>query len=158
MTAPPSSCSPRTGYIQRRFSAASFWYPHFEQSVTAFASLSPLPPFIFAIILRYSAAPREFFLRRLRQPRSSGSEGFYCERDFSCTSNAAGDCRVTAHQRLSLIPARRPRAGAIREGFRLRRFVMHSSNVSVRLSANCVIPLPLVASLPSFIFCGLRPP
>ena len=105
----------------------------FEQSVTTLASLSPLPPFIFAIILRYSAAPREFFLRRLRQPRSSGSEGFYCERDFSCTSNAAGDCRVTAHQRLSLIPARRPRAGAIREGFRLRQFGMHAPNVSVRL-------------------------
>ena len=83
LTAPPSSCSPRTGYIQRRFSAASFWYPHFEQSVTAFASLSPLPPFISLRSLR---------LKNLRRNSS-----------------------------------------ATRYDFLLRRFGLHSSNVSVRL-------------------------
>ena len=45
LTASPSSCSPGTGYIQGRFSAASVWYAHFEQSVTTFASRTPLPPF-----------------------------------------------------------------------------------------------------------------
>ena len=36
----------------------------------------------FAYFLRISAAPREFF-RRLKQPRSSGSEGLFCERGCS---------------------------------------------------------------------------
>ena len=48
--------------------------------------------------------------RRLRQPRSSGSEGEFCERDFSNTSKVA-----------------RGRATSL-GGFRLRRFDIHASN------------------------------
>ena len=70
LTAPPSSCSPRTGYIQRRFSAASFWYPHFEQSVTAFASLSPLPPFISLRSLRLKSLA-DFVRDPVRFPTTS---------------------------------------------------------------------------------------
>ena len=45
---------------------------------------------------------------------------------------------------------------AIQKGFQLRQFVLHASDVSVRLTANCVIPLPMVASLPPFISLRLK--
>ena len=44
--------SPGAGYIQRRFSASSVGYAHFEQSVTAFAARTPLPPSISLRTLR----------------------------------------------------------------------------------------------------------
>ena len=45
------------------------------RSITAFHFFA-----LFANILRTSAAPREIFLRRLRQPRSSRSERLFCEK------------------------------------------------------------------------------
>ena len=61
LTAKPSSRSPRTGYIQMAFSATQYGISPFEQSVTTFASLSPLPPFIS---LRSLRSLRLIFLRR----------------------------------------------------------------------------------------------
>ena len=63
--------APETGYIQRRFSASSFWNAHFEQSVTTLISFAPLPSFINLRTSRTSSAPprlRVRFSGSLRTP------------------------------------------------------------------------------------------
>ena len=110
------------------------------ECVIPFASRTPLPPFI---ALR---SPREFFLRRLTQPRSSRSERLFYDRDFwrlpRCLDGKPS--------------SRRPGTGAIREGFRLRRFGIHTSHRFVRRSGECVIPFASRTPLPPFI--ALRSP
>ena len=55
LTAKPSSRCPRPGYIQGAFSATALCYARFKQSVTTFASRTPLPPFNFSqLATRYS--------------------------------------------------------------------------------------------------------
>ena len=84
LTAKPSSRSPGTGYIQGAFSANAIRYftlrtkrnyALFDIVPGAYAPRLANRLSFFADSLRISAAPREFFLRRLRQSRSSGAEG-----------------------------------------------------------------------------------
>ena len=70
--------SPGAGYIQRRFSAASVGYAHFEQSVTAFAAL-------FSRRLTHPGSPPPFIslrtLRSLRFKISSAADTAAIQRD-----------------------------------------------------------------------------
>ena len=62
--------SPRTGYIQGRFPAAQYGVSHFVQSVTTFATRTPLPPSISLRSLRTSFAPPHLRVRFARASRT----------------------------------------------------------------------------------------